>query len=132
MSPNFTGSWNADLSRSRFSGPAPKALWVKIEHSDPELQEELVLTRPDGSEQRVVFTCRTNGEQRGNFLNGKDVRGSARWQGDELVVETWLQFGARTIHFRDCWSLSSDGQTLFMEHRDDDLAGQLTVLNRAG
>ena len=132
MKVNFTGSWNADFSRSRFLGTSPKALSLKIEHSDPELQQEMVLTKLDGTEERVVFTCRTDGEQDRSFLNRKAVRGRARWEEGELVIETWLQLGARTMHFCDCWSLSPDGQTLTMEHRGDDLAGQLTVLKRAG
>lgn len=38
--------------------------------------------------------------------------------------------GERQIHFCDYWSLSSDGRTLTMEHRGDDLAGQITFLDR--
>jgi len=131
MKINFTGSWNADLSQSRFLGLSPKALSVKIEHADTELVEEVLLTRLDGSEERVVFKCRINGEQDRSFLNGKAVPGSTRWKGEELLIETWLQPGTLARHFCDYWSMSPDGQTLFMEHRDDDLAGQFTVLKRA-
>jgi hypothetical protein len=131
MSVNFTGTWNATLSKSRFLGPPPKAISIKIKHSDSELEEKIVVTKTDGSEERVVFKCRTNGEQDGSILNGRAVRGSARWEGEELVIESWIQFGSRDMHFCDCWSLSPDGQTLSMEHRNDDLHGQLTVLERA-
>ncbi len=132
MSVNFTGTWNANLSKSRFLGSPPKAISVKIEHSGPELQEEIVVTKLDGSQERVVFNCWTNGEQDKNLLNGRAVRGGATWAGEELVIESWMQFGAREMHFCDCWSLSPDGQTLSMEHRNDDLAGQLTILDKAG
>jgi hypothetical protein len=98
MTVNFTGIWNANLSKSRFLGPLPTAITVRIEHSDPELREEILVRKVDGSEERVVFECWTNGEQ-----------------GKSLI-----------------WSLSPDGQTLSMEHRRDDLAGQRTVLDRAG
>jgi hypothetical protein len=60
---NFTGTWNANLSKSRFLGPLPIAITVKIEHSEPELQEEILVTKVDGSEERVVFECWTNGEE---------------------------------------------------------------------
>jgi len=33
----------------------------------------------------------------------------------------------RELHFKNHWSLSDDGQTLTMAHRDDDLAGQIAV-----
>jgi hypothetical protein len=65
-------------------------------------------------------------------LNGQTIRGKACWVGNELVIESWMQFGDRELHFRDCRSLTENGQTLVMEHRDDALAGQATVLERAG
>jgi|ERR1700745_3999410 hypothetical protein len=132
MSINFSGNWNANLSKCRFLGPPPKAVSVRIEHSDPELQEEIVVTKIDGSEEKVIFKCWTNGQQDRSLLNGIAVRGSARWEGPELVIESWMRFGTREMYFCDCWSLSPDGQSLSMEHRKDDLAGQLTVFDRTG
>ncbi len=130
MNVDFTGVWKANLCRSRFLGPLPKALLVKIEQSHPELREELLVTRQDGSEDRAVFTCWINDEQNRNLLTGSPVRGNATWEGEELVIESWVQFGAREMHFRDCWSLSFDRRVLTMEHRNDDLAGQVAILDR--
>jgi hypothetical protein len=130
MSVNFTGVWKADLSRSRFLGPPPIALTAKIDHSDPELRLEMLVTKADGSEDRVAFQCLTNGEQGKSLLNGSTVRGNAKWKTGELVIESWVQFGPPEMHFFDCWSLSPGGQTLTMEHRKGDLAGQIVVLDR--
>jgi hypothetical protein len=129
MSANFSGAWKADLARSRFLGPPPTALTAQIEHSDPGLQMEMLVAKADGSEDRVAFQCWTNGEQGKSLLNGRAVRGSARWEGKELVIESWAQIGTREMHFYDCWSLSADGQILTMEHRKGDLAGQIVVLD---
>lgn len=90
----------------------------------------MLVTRTDSSEERLSFKCCTNGEPGKSLLNGKAVRGSAGWEGEQLVIESWVQLGAREMYFCDCWSLSPDGQTLRMEHRKDDLAGQLTVLEK--
>ena len=130
MSVNFTGIWKANLPKSRILGPMPRAITVAITHSDPELHEEIVVTKLDGSEQRIVFECCANGEAGKSLLNGRAVDGSARWEGEKLVIESRMQSGTRELHFCDCWSLSPDGQTMLMEHRDDDLAGQMTVLER--
>ena len=132
MSVNFTGVWNADLGKSRFLGASPKAILLKIEQSDSELEQEVVVTKLDGSEDRAVFRCWLNGDQDRNSLNGIPVRGGARWERGELVIESWIRFGVREMHFCDCWSLSSDQRTLIMEHRNDDLAGQVMVLDRVG
>jgi hypothetical protein len=131
MSKNFAGVWNADLSKSKFIGPSPKGMTVKISHVGPELTEEILVTRPDGSMETIVFKCQTDGKLGTGQLNGNEVRGKARWQGDNLVIESWIQAGERSVHLCDYWSLSSDGKTLSMEHINDDLAGQLTVLHRA-
>jgi hypothetical protein len=131
MNVNFSGTWHANLSKSRFLKALPKAVSINIEHSGPELLEEILVTKDDCSEDRVVFKCRTNGEPDTCSLNGNPIRGSARWESDELIIESWLRLGAREMHFCDCWSLSSDRRTLTMEHRNDDLAGQLTILDLA-
>jgi hypothetical protein len=125
---DFTGVWKANLEKSRFLGPPPKALTMKIEQSEAELHQEIVVTRPDGNEDRMAFNCWINGDKNRNSLNGQPIRGSAGWQGEELVIESWLKVGEREMHFRDFWSLSDDRKSLFMEHREDDLAGQRTVL----
>jgi hypothetical protein len=130
MSVNFAGVWNANLGKSRFLGLSPNAILIKIEQSHAELEQEIVVTKADGSEDRAVFRCSINSEQDRNLLNGMPLRGSARWEGEELVIESWMQLGGCEMHFRDCWSLSSDQRTLTMEHRDDDLAGQITILDR--
>lgn len=129
MSVNFTGTWKANLSHSRLLGPTPKAITALIDHSDVALREELVVTKLDGSEDRIVFTCRVD-DQAGGSLNGTPVRVAARWEGIELVIESWIRLDAREAHFCDHWSLSRDGQILSMEHRSGDLLGQLTVFDR--
>jgi|ERR1017187_475382 hypothetical protein len=129
MTVNFSGAWNVNLLQSRLLGPTPKAISIKIEQLELELMEEVLVTM-DGSEDRLVFQCCINGEKDRNLLNGKPIRGTARWEGEELLIESWVQFAGREMHFRDRWSLSSDRQTLIMEHRDGDLAGQITVLDQ--
>jgi|ERR1700678_1225677 hypothetical protein len=128
---DFTGTWKANLEKCKFLGPIPKALTMKIDHSQTELHQEIRVTRPDGNEDRMTFSCSIKGAPNRNSLNGKPVRGSASWQANELIIESWLKVGERDMHFRDCWSLSDDRKTLVMEHREDDLAGQRTVLERA-
>ena len=128
--PNFTGTWNADLAKSRFVGPAPASLQVRIEHQDPDLREELLVTKADGTVGRAVLTCRTSGEEGTVRLNGNTVRGGARWVGDELMLESWTKVSEHEVFLCDYWSLSADGQSLTMEHRNDALAGQHVLFHR--
>jgi hypothetical protein len=55
----------------------------------------------------------------------------AHWNGLELIIDSVLETPNRTLHFSDHWSLSSDGLTPKMPHRDDDLAGQIAVFEKA-
>ena len=111
--------------------PEPAAMQVSIEHRDPELREEMVATKTDGSQERGLFLYRTTGETSENLLNGHPLRSVARWVGDAMVIETRMEMNSREMYFCDCWSLSCDGQTLVMEHRNDALAGQRVVFVRA-
>jgi hypothetical protein len=117
MNVNFSGVWRGNLGKSKLLGSAPKAVLVRI-------------NQMDDTEDKVLFRGLTTGEEVANPVHGIQVRSRSNWVGTELLIESWMSAGGRQGHFRDFWSLSSDGRTLTMEHRDDDLAGQITLLER--
>jgi uncharacterized protein YbbK (DUF523 family) len=120
--PNFTGVWEADLARSVLRGPRPARILSKIEHREPHLVQELVA---DG--RCAVFRYETTGQETANSLSGAAATSRARWHGRELVIESWLETPGRRLRFENHWSLSADGRTLTMAHRDDDLVGQVVI-----
>ncbi len=126
---NFTGVWRLDSQASRFHGPAPASLLMKIEHTEPDLTQHVTATGPDGAEQQRVFTCRT-GEETISAIGETTLRSRAYWQDAELVIETTMTRQGKDLVFRDHWSLSADGATLTMAHHDDALAGQSVILLR--
>jgi hypothetical protein len=128
-SPDFTGVWEVNLERSVLRGPAPKRILTIIEHQEPRLIQQLLVTNADGVEQRMTFSFGTDAET-SNVIGDASVQTLAHWQGAELVIESRMKTPGRDAYFKDCWSLSEDGQTLTMAHRDDDLAGQISVLER--
>jgi hypothetical protein len=123
MRPNLSGIWIADLARCRFRSPAPARLTVGIEHNEDTIVEKLVSEQADGASQTAVFEFRIDGAQPGMV--------QAAWQGSALLVASTIQAGDRTYEFRDYWTLSDDGATLTMEHRDDALAGQICIFEKA-
>jgi hypothetical protein len=130
MKIDFSGVWRGNLQKSRLPGALPKALLVKIDHHDPVLIMEMVLTKADNSEDRLLFRALTTGEEVHNPVHGVQVESRATWIGAELLIESRMNLGGRESVLRDYWSLSNDSQTLTMEHRDDALAGQITFLER--
>jgi len=127
--PDFSGTYRANLEASKFLGAKPLALDVAIEHRDPKLIQSIISTTAAG-EERMVYTFTTDGADSVNTIRGTDAHTRAHWEGSELVIESWMNAGGREFRFRDFWSLSEDGKTLTMAHRDDDLAGQISVLER--
>ena len=127
--PDFTGVWELNLERSILRGPAPKRIAMEIEHQEPRLVQKIHLTNADGAEKRMTFAYETGAETT-NSVGGAPARTSARWEGEELVIESRVMTPCREVHFRDHWSLSADGRTLSMAHRDDNLAGQISVLEK--
>jgi len=130
MSASLTGTWKANLQKSKVIGLGPKEMRMNIAHAEPNLDVEMFITTQNGERHQVPFRASTSGEEAVNSVLGQTWRSRLRWIGQELLIESWVEHEDRELRFRDFWSLSPDGQTLTMQHRDDDLAGQITILER--
>ena len=126
---DFTGVWELNLERSTLRGSAPKRIVMQIEHQEPRLVQQIRLTNADGVERRMTFAYEIGAETT-NSVGGTPARTSARWEGEELVIESRMMTPCREVYFKDHWSLSGDGHSLTMAHRDDDLAGQVAILEK--
>lgn len=126
---NFSGYWRLDAGASTFHGPTPAALLMKIEHDEPAVTQHIIATDLAGREQRRIFACRA-GEETIASIGETTLRCHAYWQAAELIIETIMSRQGNDLRFKDCWSLSPDGATLTMAHRDDALAGQTVILIR--
>src|SRR5262245_4650245 len=129
--PDFSGMWRLILEKSTFRGPAPNEILVAIQHREPILTQTMLVVAADGGEQLWTFTFDTSGGDSTNTTTAGEVQSRAHWNGAELVIDSVLRTRGRTFHFSDHWSLSPDGQTLKMAHPDDDLAGQVAILEKA-
>jgi hypothetical protein len=130
LRPDFTGEWEMNFEKSILRFSPPKRILMKIEHREPRLIQEIVVTNTGGTEQRTTFTYETGAETI-NSIGPSTARTRTRWEGMELVIESRMQTSSREVYFQDHWSLSHDGRTLTMAHRDDDLAGQISVLEKS-
>src|SRR5262249_21717555 len=128
---DFTGLWRLNLEKSTLHGQAPKELLMKIQHREPTLIQTMLVVAADGREQQQTCTYDTAGGESRHAMAAGEGQSCAHWSGSELVIESTLNTPTRTFHFKDHWSLSADGQTLRMAHRDDDLAGQSALLEKA-
>jgi hypothetical protein len=124
--PNFSGVWRLSIVESVMKGDVPHELLMKIAHSEPEIRQQVLSVGKSG-EQSAVFVF-TIGADSANTVQGMPMTVRARWNNDELVIESRVT--GRDMRFEDHWSLSSDGATLTMAHHDDPLAGQIAAFER--
>jgi hypothetical protein len=128
--PDFSGIWELNLEKSRLKGPVPRRIAVKIKHDGTTIDQLVLVVSASGEEQRNEFTVQTTGIATQLVIAGNVGETVAHWQGSTLIIESRLTVSGRELHFRDYWSLSPDGTVLTMAHPDDELAGQVSVLDR--
>ena len=63
-----------------------------------------------------------------NKTTNGDAKGTARWEGDTLIVESSQQNGPAEIKSREAWTLSADGKTLtILTHLSIPQQGEIDV-----
>lgn len=110
--PNFTGEWKMNPAKSNFGPmPAPDLLVRSIDHHDPSLD---IKTHQKGARGDVTSELKysTDGKPATNTVQGREAKGTARWEGDTLVIESWLEIQNMEIKGKEVWSLSDGGKTL--------------------
>ena len=129
--PDFSGLWRLNPAKSQLTGLGVSKIGMNIEHDEPRFVQEVKTASVDGSISLGRFAGNTSGQEFSNHVQALTMVSTAAWIDNDLVIESRVEGGGKTsAHFRDHWSLSDDGTELRMEHRDDDIAGQLTVLER--
>jgi hypothetical protein len=107
--PDFSGSWKLNKEKSKFAGNGgPDAILIKIDHKEPALTEDWLVSTPDG-ERSFVAKYTTDGKETEQQVMGRMAKTSAKWEGDALLIEFKTEengFIKRKI------TLSADGKTI--------------------
>jgi hypothetical protein len=110
VKPNFSGEWNINLAKSDFGVlPPPASIVRTITHAEPALTI-VEVQRSDLGDQNTTRKYVTDGTETSFNANGADVKSSASWTEDTLVVVSRVD--AIGVTFNDKMSLSADGKTL--------------------
>ena len=110
--PNFSGQWTLNLSKSSYgSFPAPQGMTRKINHQGVALSISSTQRGAQGDvTSDLLYT--TDGHECLNKMLTGEVKGTARFEGDSLIIESSRQINNAELKERDVWTLSSDGKTL--------------------
>jgi len=108
--PNFSGSWKMNAARSDFGPvPAPASIARKITHAEPSLA--IVEDQDAGSGVQTVTRVYTTDGRGSSFMSqGAEVKGTAVWEGNDLVVTSEVE--VVPLKYIDRMSLSDDGKTM--------------------
>jgi hypothetical protein len=110
--PNFTGDWKMNIAKSDFGPvPAPEILTRAIKHNDPVLE---IATHQKGARGEVNSELKytTDGKPCVNNIQGGEAKGSAKWSGESLVIESERDFQGTPITSKETWALSEGGKVL--------------------
>jgi hypothetical protein len=94
--------------------PAPASRTDKIVHEDPELKDSYTQ-----SGQMGVVTAEmkysTDGKETTNSIRGNEIKSTAKWEANDLVIAGKASFNGADVTLNDRWSLSPDGKTLTIQ-----------------
>ncbi len=109
---NFSGAWKMNPKTSDFGNlPAPTSLTRTIEHNEPKIRVQTLQTGARG-EVKSEYAYTTDGKPFSQSGPNGEVKGSARWNGDTLIVQSTRQVQTVEIQQEDHWTLSKDGKLL--------------------
>jgi len=115
--PNLSGEWKVNIALSDYGTiPAPRMLTRTITHNDPSLH---ISTHHNGAQgettPELIYT--TDGRECVNKIQGSEARGTAKWQGDHLVIESVRNLQGTDIKSVETWTLSEGGTMLTITSR---------------
>ncbi len=109
---DLTGVWNMVAEKSDFGQvPAPSKIERTIAHKDPSM---LVKTVQAGQQGEITseYKYTTDGQEFTQTTRFGELKGTAVWEGEELVVKTKRQVQGADISTVERWALGDGGKSL--------------------
>lgn len=110
--PDLNGVWKMDPAKSDLgAGPAPESRLDKIRLDGVNLTDTITQKLRHGNESTYDMVYTLDGKESTNHVRGNLVKSTARWEGDELVIDSKV-FALREAEIQDRWSLAAGGKTI--------------------
>ena len=111
--PNYSGVWKLNPAKSDFGVlPGPDSQTSTIEHSDPALKVAVVQESAAQGKQEFQLNLTTDGKEATNHAGGAEVKSTAGWEGNNLIVNSKLTIQDNEVTLKSVYSLSPDGKTM--------------------
>jgi hypothetical protein len=105
---DLSGDWKLNAAKSDYGPvPQPDEMTLTIKYSDPSLQ---MSTTQKGGRGEVTTELKYTTD--GKPAENKGSKGSAKWDGAKLVIDSVRQRQGSDLTFHEVYTLSADGKTL--------------------
>jgi hypothetical protein len=109
--PNFSGSWELDLERSKLEVPAPVATTLTIRHKDDDFHLLATHVYQDRS-RTVTFHLPIDGQEHLIEEDGVTQHITLSWSGPTLLLQAyWMEGGVKSTNTAR-YTVSRDGKSL--------------------
>jgi hypothetical protein len=110
--PNLSGDWKLAVAKSQYGPmPAPMAVTRKIKMDGNSLSMS-TYTKSAQREGTTELNYTLDGKVATNKVSTGEAKGTAKWEGNNLVIESSQSVQGIEIKSREVWSVSGDGKTL--------------------
>ncbi|HXQ27022.1 MAG TPA: hypothetical protein VN822_11485 [Candidatus Acidoferrales bacterium] len=112
--PNLSGTWKLNLTKSNFGqGAAPASQTDTIVDNEPSVKINADQKGGFMGDTNITTSLSTDGKETTSpGMGGSEVKSTAHWEGNSLVVNAKADFQGSPITIKDGYSLSADGKTL--------------------
>ncbi|MGH9673574.1 MAG: hypothetical protein ACRD44_10365 [Bryobacteraceae bacterium] len=125
--PNLSGEWKMNAVKSDYGPlPAPQSFVRKISHEDPKLNLKTTQVGAQG-EITTDVTWTTDGKESVNTIAGAEVRGTAQWEGDDLVLNYKRNIQGMEFKMKEVWAVSDAGKTITINLTASSEAGEFVI-----
>lgn len=125
--PNFTGEWKMNAAKSEWGPvPAPDKYIRTIKHDDPNMEIKTVQAGAQG-EISTETKYTTDGKEFTTKTRVGEVKGTAKWDGDVLVVDSKRSIQGTEVTQTDRWSLEDSGKAMKLASKIQTPQGEFEV-----
>lgn len=110
--PDYNGTWKLNVAKSDFGVlPGPTSRTDTITIKEPAITDHVVSDGPQGKLDST-FNYSTDGKESTNTIGEWVTKSTAKWDGNNLVINTKLKVNDADVEVVGTWTLSADGKTL--------------------
>ncbi|MDX2180419.1 MAG: hypothetical protein SFV18_12565 [Bryobacteraceae bacterium] len=128
--PNYTGDWKLNKAKSELGPMAdrmPETVVVKIVHEEPNLTVSQPGMGGRNQESKLTTDGKENVTKRQGSQGEMAIKTKAMWEGDDLALNTSIEFGQGTMTQTEKWTLSEDKKVLTIHRKASSPMGDMEM-----